>query len=46
MKKIKNKIIPVLAIVFGIIVLLKPEIIAIVIALYLIFYGISELIGE
>lgn len=46
MKKTKDKIIPIIAIIFGIIILLKPEIIAIVIALYLIFYGLSELLME
>ena len=39
-----KKIVPILSILFGILILLKPDLLAIVVAVYLIFYGVSELV--
>ncbi|MBI2972005.1 MAG: DUF3096 domain-containing protein [Candidatus Aenigmarchaeota archaeon] len=44
MRNLKTKIVPVLAIVFGLIILIKPDVLALLVSLYLIVYGISELL--
>ena len=41
-----TSLIAVLAIIFGILILIKPDVLAILIALYLIVYGISELVKK
>ena len=46
-KKLKadnSVIIAVLAIVFGVLIFLKPDVLSLLIALYLIIFGIAELI--
>ena len=46
-KKFDNSsLVAVLAVIFGILILIKPDVLAILIALYLIVYGISELIKK
>ena len=40
----KSVIIAVLAIVFGVLIFLKPDVLPLLVALYLIIFGIAELI--
>ena len=44
LKADKSVIIAVLAIVFGVLIFLKPDVLSLLIALYLIIFGIAELI--